>query len=114
VAIEVLRRLVPLLVVKRGSRGASAYSATAAWHAPAIPVHVIDAIGAGDSFNAGFLHGFLKGWSTEKCLRFGALTGAWSTTAAGGTSAFADSERCRDLNRNWMETETEVLGPTSH
>jgi sugar/nucleoside kinase (ribokinase family) len=113
-AIEVLRRLVPLLVVKRGSKGASAYTATEAWNVPAFPVQVVDAIGAGDSFNAGFLHAYLQGWSTAKCLRFGALTGAWSTTAAGGTSAFADPERRSELNRTWMETETDVLASSSH
>ena len=49
---------------------------------------VVDAIGAGDSFNAGFVFKFIKGFSPEDCQVFGNLTGAISTTAAGGTTAF--------------------------
>jgi sugar/nucleoside kinase (ribokinase family) len=49
---------------------------------------VVDAIGAGDSFNAGFVFKFIKGFSPEDCQVFGNLAGAISTTAAGGTSAF--------------------------
>ena len=49
---------------------------------------VVDAIGAGDSFNAGFVFKFIKGFSPEECQVFGNLAGAISTTAAGGTTAF--------------------------
>jgi sugar/nucleoside kinase (ribokinase family) len=51
---------------------------------------VVDAIGAGDSFNAGFIHRFIQGHSLEDCQSFGNLSGAMSTTAAGGTAAFRD------------------------
>lgn len=49
---------------------------------------VIDAIGAGDSFNAGFIHSFVRGFSVEQAQRIGNLMGAINTTAAGGTGAF--------------------------
>lgn len=100
-AIEVLRGMVPVLVVKRGSQGASAYAGTSSWDVPAFPADVVDAIGAGDSFNAGFLHGYLKNWPIKKCLRFGALTGAWSTRAAGGTRALVDVESRSALFERW-------------
>jgi sugar/nucleoside kinase (ribokinase family) len=87
-AIAVLRSLVPLLVIKRGIKGASAFSGSRSWHVPSLSVQVVDAVGAGDSFNAGFLHAWLRGWSIEQALACGNLAGAWSTTAAGGTSAF--------------------------
>lgn len=50
---------------------------------------VVDAIGAGDSFNAGFISQFIKGCSLEECQDFGNLTGAINTTEAGGTTAFS-------------------------
>jgi sugar/nucleoside kinase (ribokinase family) len=53
---------------------------------------VVDAIGAGDSFNAGFISKFVEGASLPECQRFGNLMGAINTTAAGGTSAFATKE----------------------
>jgi len=99
-ALAQLRRMVPLLVVKRGARGASAYRAGDEWHLPARPVSVVDAIGAGDSFNAGFLHGYVRRWPVEECLALGNLAGAWSTTESGGTDAFANAEQ---LQRMWQE-----------
>ena len=51
---------------------------------------VVDAIGAGDSFNAGFIHKFIHQEPVEACQEFGNLTGAISTQAAGGTAAFND------------------------
>lgn len=53
---------------------------------------VIDSIGAGDSFNAGFIFKFIQGFPPEVCQKFGNLTGAISTTCAGGTTAFINFE----------------------
>jgi len=52
--------------------------------------NVVDAIGAGDSFNAGFIFKFINGFSLEECQEFGNLMGAINTTAAGGTTAFTN------------------------
>lgn len=101
-AIAALRELVPLLVVKRGAKGASAFSGDECWHAPARRVQIVDAIGAGDSFNAGFLHGWLRRWPVQEALAYGNLTGAWSTSASGGTSAFRDPASIRALETDWQ------------
>ncbi len=85
--------LVPLLVVKRGERGAVAIEHGSRCESAAIAVDPVDAIGAGDSFNAGFLHGFVKGWPLTRCLQLGNITGAFSTTAPGGVQAFRDRAR---------------------
>jgi sugar/nucleoside kinase (ribokinase family) len=89
-AIAKLRELVPILVVKQGRRGAVAYRGGQRFSSPPIGVKPIDAVGAGDSFNAGFLQGFLRNWDIESCLQMGNITGAFSTTAVGGTQAFRD------------------------
>ena len=47
-----------------------------------------DAIGAGDSFNAGFISRFIKGKSLKECAEYGAVCGAINTTQNGGTAAF--------------------------
>ncbi len=100
-AIAWLRELVPLLVVKRGAEGATAYTVTETWTAAAYAVKVVDAVGAGDSFNAGFLHGWIRGWPIERALAFGNLAGAWSTTASGGTAAFRDAESLAGFHEAW-------------
>jgi len=50
----------------------------------------VDTVGAGDSFNAGFLHKFILRCNLEECLGFGNAVAALSTTRAGGTEAFRD------------------------
>ena len=54
----------------------------------AVPVHPIDTIGAGDSFNAGFLAAWLHGCNAEESAAAGNITGAFSTQRPGGTEAF--------------------------
>jgi sugar/nucleoside kinase (ribokinase family) len=56
---------------------------------PAFPVKVVDTTGAGDSFNAGFLHTWLRGDAMESCLRFASACGALSTRGLGGTATQA-------------------------
>ncbi|HTB98888.1 MAG TPA: sugar kinase [Terracidiphilus sp.] len=104
-AINALRAVVPLLIVKRGLQGASAFAGDQCWHVPAHTVKSVDAIGAGDSFNAGFLHAWLRGWPQEKVLAFANLTAAWSTTEPGGTSAFRAPESICNLLAQWAELE---------
>lgn len=85
-----LAKRVPLLVVKQAEHGASAFYGGSRWESPAIEVEAVDAIGAGDSFNAGFLHAYLRKLPLEECLRLGNLTGARSIMAGGGIEAFRD------------------------
>ncbi len=89
-ATEVLRRQVKTLVVKRGSRGASVFQGQIEATLPPVPVEVLDAVGAGDSFNAGFISAFLEGHPPEECLHRGNVVAGLSTSRPGGTSAFRD------------------------
>jgi sugar/nucleoside kinase (ribokinase family) len=82
-----LAEFCPLVVVKAGAQGAYAHAGGHAWHAPALPVDVVDTTGAGDAFDAGFLAGLLWGESVETCLRCGNICGGLSVTRCGGASA---------------------------
>ncbi|MBZ5656972.1 MAG: sugar kinase [Acidobacteriia bacterium] len=91
-AIRSLAKQVPVVVVKRGTRGATAVYKGQSVSVPAFPVEVVDAVGAGDSFNAGFLHKYVRGADMADCLAYGNLAAACSTTRAGGTEAFRSPE----------------------
>ncbi len=91
-ALDVLSKRVPLIVVKCGSRGAVIQQGSRRDIVAAVEVTPVDTIGAGDSFNAGFLHLYLQGVPPAECAAFGNRAGALSTQAAGGTEAFCDFE----------------------
>ena len=87
---EAAKRLgatVETLVIKLGAAGALGVSEGEVIKVPSIPVKVVDTVGAGDSFDAGFIYGYLHGWPLEKSLRVAAICGALSTQKAGGTTA---------------------------
>lgn len=77
---------VETLGVKLGAEGAVGVRSGEKVRVASIPVNVIDTVGAGDSFDAGFLYGYLNGWPLEKSLRMGCVCGALSTQYAGGTT----------------------------
>jgi sugar/nucleoside kinase (ribokinase family) len=88
-ALDVLSGQVPTLAVKLGTDGGLARQGDRIAHAPALPVPVVDTTGAGDSFDAGFLYGYLNGWSLEPSLRLACACGSLSIRAAGGTDGQA-------------------------
>ena len=96
-ALSRLAQKVGTVVIKMGARGAIAMREGHRFSAPATPVTVVDSVGAGDSFDAGFLHRFLNGADLPDCLAYGNLCGAFSTTASGGTEAFRDAGRMLDF-----------------
>ena len=91
-ALNELARRVPCVAVKCGSRGSVVRTAGETFVVDAVAVKALDTIGAGDSFNAGFLYGWLKGWSPDQCAYAGNITGALSTLRVGGTESFRDKD----------------------
>ncbi len=96
---EVLPYLGCMMLVKRGSKGSLLVKKDGSRNElPAfLNKNVVDAIGAGDSFNSGFVSAFVKGYSPEICQKTGNLTGAVNTTGAGGTGAFTSIEDVRKI-----------------
>ncbi|MDN3242725.1 sugar kinase [Glycomyces tritici] len=71
---EDVRELLPgagVLVVKDGGNGVTAFEGGKAVFAPAEPVDVVEPVGAGDAFAAGFLYGRLREASLEASMRLG-------------------------------------------
>lgn len=83
-ALKVLSDKVPLIALKKGKYGASAFAAGKSYSADPIDVKIIDTVGAGDSFDAGFIYGLLSGLDIEKSLRVGCICGSYNTTMPGG------------------------------
>jgi 2-dehydro-3-deoxygluconokinase len=76
---EKIRGFLPepaTLVVKQGEEGATLFEGDASVFQPALTVDVVEPVGAGDAFAAGFLFGALAGWSPVRRLRAGHLRAA--------------------------------------
>ncbi len=86
-AADRLGSRVEALAIKLGASGALGVRKGERVRAASIPIEVVDTVGAGDSFDAGFLYGYLHDWSLEKSLRLGCACGTLSTRAVGGTTA---------------------------
>lgn len=94
---EALNKIAPYVnnaVIKCGNQGSLLIKKDGTMNLlkPYLNTNVVDAIGAGDSFNAGFISRFVQGDDLETCQKYGNMTGAVNTTAAGGTGAFTSRE----------------------
>ena len=91
------------VAVKRGGEGSTLWHEG---HETTLPAfrneQVVDAIGAGDSFNAGFIFKYIQKAPLQTCHRFANLCGAVSTTQAGGTTAFENYEQVMNIARQYF------------
>ena len=93
-----LQNTLATVVVKKGREGAAMWNQGKELHQDSfLNKQVVDAIGAGDSFNAGFIHRFVQKKSLKECLEFAALCGAVNTTESGGTTAFSNYDMVRRI-----------------
>lgn len=100
-AIEKIRPYANAAVIKCGSRGSLLLQKGQPdrRQAALLNKNVVDCIGAGDSFNSGFITRLAAGDPLEKCQQYGNMTGAVNTTAAGGTTAFTCKEDVERIGR---------------
>lgn len=96
-AARELARWTRTAVVKLGKDGSLAVRDGELVRMKPVRVRAVDATGAGDAFNGGFLHGYLSGWTLEECLRAGNVCGALATTGAGGSYAIPSRQKLREL-----------------
>jgi len=89
-ALNMLAGMVKVVVVKRGAGSAICRSGDEQWSLAPPKVEVVDEVGAGDTFAAGFVHLYRKGAKLEDCLALANIAGAYSVTKEGGTEAFRD------------------------
>jgi sugar/nucleoside kinase (ribokinase family) len=85
-ALRQLSWLSRTVAVKLGRQGGKACRGEEFVRSPAPMVHVADTIGAGDTFDAGFIYAALNGWELLRCLKLAVVCGSLSTRAAGGTA----------------------------
>ncbi|MCL2499826.1 MAG: sugar kinase [Defluviitaleaceae bacterium] len=88
--------LVPVIAVKCGAEGAYAYKGGTVHKCGAMEIEVADTVGAGDSFNGGFVYGYLNGLSMDECLKAATTCGSLNAAKHGGT---AGQPKLEDLKK---------------
>lgn len=110
------RGLTEAVVVSLGPQGAILATATESRHFPAIPVHAVSGVGAGDAMVAGIAVGLSSGWSISDAVRYG-IAAAAAKLLTPGTAAFAaaDVDRFVELAAESTESRwrTKTLEPIS-
>jgi sugar/nucleoside kinase (ribokinase family) len=95
----------PTPIIKRGRDGAIARHAGRILEVDGPALDPVDTVGAGDSFDAGFLAGLLATGDLADAVALGCACGALSTRAAGGTAAQPGREEALALageyRRSW-------------
>lgn len=100
-AIEAIRPYTNAAVIKCGSKGSILMrkGQPDRKQDALLNKNVVDCIGAGDSFNSGFITRLAAGDPLDRCQEYGNMTGAVNTTAAGGTTAFTSREDVERIGR---------------
>jgi sugar/nucleoside kinase (ribokinase family) len=89
------------VIIKLGEAGCIAKTEEGTFQHPAFPIKALDTTGAGDSFNAGVIFGFLNEWGVDKTLRFANAVAAMVITRPKGTGypTFKDVENFLRKNK---------------
>jgi ribokinase len=75
---------VPVVIITHGAEGSVLHEGGRTERIPAIPVRVVDPTGAGDSYQAGFLTAYVRGYTSLDCCRVGAVTASFVIAHRGG------------------------------
>ncbi|WP_417444357.1 carbohydrate kinase family protein [Joostella sp.] len=105
-AVSCIEEYANIIVVKMGEEGSIAFKNKEEYKATVFNnPELVDSIGAGDSFNAGFIKKYIEKAPLKECLRVGNLMGALNTTAAGGTTAFTNLESIKETIKSKFNSE---------
>jgi sulfofructose kinase len=103
---EVHRRFgFELTAATLGEEGVLAWDGDRFHYAPAYCVKVVDTIGAGDTFHAGFIYGLLQGWGLQRQLEFGCAAAALNCTGMGARGGIRSVKEVEELIRAGVKHE---------
>jgi 2-dehydro-3-deoxygluconokinase len=100
IAQALLARGPTTVVLKHGAKGCSVATARGTTTHPGIPVSMVDTVGAGDSFAAAFIAGWLRGGTLDDCARLANAMGALTVTQRGAGTRIPTRERLLELLAN--------------
>jgi sulfofructose kinase len=98
---EVARRYrCKLAAATLGEEGVLAWDGDRFMYAAAYHVEAVDTTGAGDTFHAGFIYGYLQGWKLQQQLEFACAAAALNCAAMGARGGIQPVEKIERLMAN--------------
>lgn len=94
-----------IVALKLGRKGCFIITEMERVRSPAFPIKVVDATGAGDAFDAGFLTGVIREWGIKRTARFANAIGGLSTTKIGAQSALLNMQEVKRFLRRYGNAE---------
>jgi 2-dehydro-3-deoxygluconokinase len=89
---------IEILVIKCGSEGSDVFTQGGHFHQPAIHLgELVDSIGAGDAYDAGFIYGTLQEWPPERSALFASMAAGKTVTGVGGTTSMPAVDEIEEL-----------------
>jgi sugar/nucleoside kinase (ribokinase family) len=85
------------VVLKLGEEGCLVATADDLLHVPSFPVEVVDTVGAGDSFAAAFIAGWIRGGALRDCAVLANAMGALTATQRGAGTRIPPRERLLEM-----------------
>jgi sugar/nucleoside kinase (ribokinase family) len=85
------------VIVKLGADGCAIYGGNEVIKVDGYPVDAVDTTGAGDSFDAAYLIGIIKGWDSYKCAKFANIAAGLNCTKLGATAGIPSFEETMSL-----------------
>jgi len=96
-AQELRQRSRQTVIVKLGTAGVVVVTEAAGFHQPAIAVHAIDTVAAGDAFNGGLAVGLLEGMPLTQAVQLATAAAAYSVTQQGAQDAMPERSQANTL-----------------
>jgi sugar/nucleoside kinase (ribokinase family) len=96
---------VKLAAIKLGEKGCYMASRQGECFCPAFEIESVDTTGAGDSFTAGLLFGWLRDWDLQTCALLGSALGALATTVHGAGLGLAGKDALLKFLNDRMDTQ---------
>ncbi|CAN5366226.1 sugar kinase [soil metagenome] len=106
----------PTVVVKDGATGAYALAGGQEIFVPSLVVKVVEPVGAGDAFAAGYIKGLVDGRGEASCLRLGHLLAATALAVQGDaaeppSAAWLDAQ-LEITEKEWARASSTLVQPT--
>lgn len=85
-------------VIVRNSKGSDVYSISNHYHTDSYKINVIDTVGAGDAYNAGFIYGLVNNETLDICNKLGSVCAAINIQSSGARNSPTESELMQFIN----------------